>query len=73
MKTPNVAIGMGTKLTVTIDLERELDDGRLHAGDLVELLCADLPWAKASLTIEQKEQLAELVAYCGLVHEGAPK
>ena len=56
---------MGTKLTVTIDLERELDDGRLQAGDLVELLCADLPWAKASLTVGQQEQLVELVAYCG--------
>ena len=57
---------MGTKLRVTIDLEKELDEERLKAGDLVELLCADMAWAKASMTIGQQEQLAELVAYCGL-------
>lgn len=65
-RAPTFGGEMGTKLRVTIDLERELDEERLTAGDLVGLLCADMYWSKAALTTDDKEQLAKLVAFFDL-------
>lgn len=54
---------MGIKLKATIDLDTELEQGRLSAGDLVELLCGDYEWSKYSLSDDDKNKLREFVAY----------
>jgi hypothetical protein len=52
---------MATTLTVKIDLDNELDEERITADDLVDLLCSDSIWAAQSLSNDRKKQLRKLV------------